>query len=1575
MVALLASANMSALTVEQLRTQHLNNPVGIDEASPTFSWILASEERGVTQQSYRITVATDKNMSNVVWDSGNIESEESTNVRAEGFTTQASTRYYWTVEVKDNNGNVATSSTPSYFETGLRDTGWSGASWLKVAENNKSGGSGSSFDPSTVKNYTVEADFEIERVAAGIIWGATDHNNYYMWQFNIEKSPTKFRPHRWNGGNAACLAEIDVELVANKSYHMRVDVSENGTKARTYLDDVLIDERTGSFPYGDMGMRSAMAEREARYYETSYYDDFKVTANGRTVFEDHFYDRCQFDNGRIVGGKLRVEGDCYAWQTNFQPDASITDYTFEGKFTIDQVAAGICFAGIDSDHYYMWQFNVEKSEPMFRPHRWNGGAACLAEIPLTNTVGLTQGKEYNVRIEISGGGTMARTYLNNVLIDEREGEYTYGKIGIRAAQGENDTRTYERAYYDNFIARNSDTGEVLFSENFDNPGAIAMSDGDPIDGRLRVGAYSDLYVWAIDNSSIDPNLHYIVEADMTLIKDNAAIIFGYNGSVNFNMWAINTVNHANPCVRRHVYAGSSTPVWSDNEFTNFTKTSLIGTERHLKIEVQGNLVTTSIDGQIVDTFKETSGALSTGYVGFRANSGDNEDERSYWDNIKVTVFDENGNASVTIYENFEGAANEFDDAEIIDISGNHKLNMYSRSGETRIIENHASGTPMFRKKFSVAGKVRSAKLYTSALGNYNVFINGKRVGHLQDNGEMIYDELMPGWTEYRKKVFYCTHDVTSLVTEGDNAIGAQLSNGWWGGDIAHGVYGSPNLAFIGKLVITLSDGTEQVVVTDESWTTSTNGPIKRGDIYHGETYDARDADGWATAGYAATGWNAAAIDNQFTGSIVAFEGPAVRVRKHLELKPKSITVYDGTKATGTAYGEINVVSTSTNKAFDLKKGQTAIFDLGQNFAGWVKFNVKGAAGTVMKMRFAEMLNDKGDTNRGDDGPGGSLYTINLRNAKCLLKYTLSGAAEGETYNPSTTFYGFRYCEITASEDISVNSLVGEVVGSEIEEGASLVVDNTSINQLYSNVLWGQRSNFLSIPTDCPQRDERLGWTADTQIFSNTAAYNSDVVAFYRKWMGDMRDSQREDGAYPDVAPYCWVGFGQAAWGDAGVIVPWNVYSMTGNTDIIKENYESMEKYMAFVANQAGDGYKYNGAGTSYGDWVSFEDTERRYVSVTYYAYMADLMARMASVLSESDGDIYAQKAQSYSELFNNIKAEFGTRYLNNGLPTIDSQCAMLLALRFNLLPDENAIARTTARLREKIVANGNKLSTGFLGTAIINLTLSDFGMTDLAYTLLLQRECPSWLYSVDQGATTIWERWDSYTIDRGFHKDVTMNSFNHYAYGAVAEWMYRHMAGMAPAKPGFKHINFRPEIDDRTNLNGQPRICDVDASFTSPYGKVRSKWQHAENGNIVLQVEVPANTTATVYYPLSDGQTDVYEGDVIAKNADGVEYVTTENGKAVFNVKSGIYLFSDGQSGVDDVTTVSPEIAVYPNPAHDVVTVSANTGISAVNIFDISGNLVKTSVGESAIDVSSLIPGMYIVKAEGTRATVKLIKQ
>jgi len=806
--------------------------------------------------------------------------------------------------------------------------------------------------------------------------------------------------------------------------------------------------------------------------------------------------------------------------------------------------------------------------------------------------------------------------------------------------------------------------------------------------------------------------------------------------------------------------------------------------------------------------------------------------------------------------------------------------------------------PMFRTTRVWDKEIRSARIYTSGLGIYDVFINGKRVGTPDKTGNIVYDEFKPGWTDYTRTVFYSTYDVKNLLNKGDNVLGAYVASGWWQGAVAHGKYGNPDLGFIAKLVVHYTDGTSDTVVTDsQTWKCSSDGPIREGDIYDGEVYDARKESAWTSPGFDDSGWQPCAVNTDFKGEIKAFVGPTVQVRSQLQRIPVKITRYEGITNTESDYGRINVKEIQTQPTvISLPKGQTVVYDLGQNMTGWVKFKVKGHSGTEVTVRFAEMLNDEGKKSRGDDGPGGSLYRINLRSAKARLQYTLKGDEKGEEYHPSTTFFGFRYCDLTATDDIEIESLTGEVVGTASEEVGSFSTDNSAVNQLFSNVIWGQRSNFLSIPTDCPQRDERLGWTGDIQIFGRTASYNADLDAFFHKWMGDMRDGQREDGAYPDVAPHCWVGWGQAAWAEAGIVIPWTVYLMYADKGILEENYSSMEKYMTFLASQSDEKYRYNGAGTNYGDWVSYVHTDNRYISVCYYAYSALLMEKISLALSAGKEDEYAQKAASYRNLYNQIKQEFQTRYTDkNGMLEQDTQTAYLLALKLDLFSTEAIRRAAVDHLRELIADNGNKLNTGFVGTGIMMPTLSDVGLIDVAYNLLLQRENPSWLYSVDQGATTIWERWNSYTKENGFHPDIGMNSFNHYAYGAVAEWLYRYVAGINPDEnhPGFKRILLNPSPDFRKTFPaGQKQIMQAEANYNSYYGKIRSAWKIESTGNVKYEVSIPANTTAALTLSLPGEQSEVFEsGRLLAKDTKGVVSAIKKNGKIIIELASGDYSF------------------------------------------------------------------------------------
>ncbi|MDR0560082.1 MAG: glycoside hydrolase family 78 protein [Prevotellaceae bacterium] len=803
--------------------------------------------------------------------------------------------------------------------------------------------------------------------------------------------------------------------------------------------------------------------------------------------------------------------------------------------------------------------------------------------------------------------------------------------------------------------------------------------------------------------------------------------------------------------------------------------------------------------------------------------------------------------------------------------------------------------PMFRTEFELSKPIRSARIYASALGIYDVFINGQRVGTPDGNGNYIYDEFKPGWTGYNKTVFYSTYDITGLLKNGKNAVGAYVFSGWWRGAIGHNRYGSRPSGFIAKLQIEYADGSTSTVVSDPAtWKSAVGSPVRIGDIYSGESYDARKESDWSTPEYVASTWLPAETCSDFEGTIKAFTGPAVQVRPELQRLPVKIVKYDGVSKSNSTHGTVNVKETYDRQtAVSLKKGETLVYDLGQNMVGWIKIRLKGVAGSRVKIRFAEMLNDTGDDSRGNDGPGGSLYTRNLRSAKAMIHYTLKGDPKGETYNPSSAFFGFRYCDIVATEDVQIESLVGEVVGTAAEETASFVTDNKSVNQLYSNIQWGQRGNFLSIPTDCPQRDERLGWTGDIQVFGRTATYNASLPTFFQKWMGDMRDSQDAEGAYPDASPRLWDGGGNVAWAEAGLVIPWITYLMYGDIAILEENYESMTKYMGFLASQSDDKYTYNGARTAYGDWLAYLPTETRYISVAYYAYAAQLMEKASKALSKNKNDSYDRNAADYRTLYNNIREEFQKRYiLPDGKLEQNTQTAYLLALRFGLMPDsekENVI-----KTLEKMIAdNGDRLNTGFVGTGSLNQTLSDVGLNNTAYNLLLQRENPSWLYSVDQGATTIWERWNSYTKDTGFG-DAGMNSFNHYAYGVIGEWMFRFMAGINPDEnnPGFKHIILNPTPDFRTAFpKGQERINRVNASYNSCYGTIKSTWE-IDGKQVRYDITIPANTTATLVLALNGATDKVYEGNTAAGEAQGVVSFSQNDRQAVAELESGTYSFT-----------------------------------------------------------------------------------
>ncbi|MBO5148432.1 MAG: family 78 glycoside hydrolase catalytic domain [Clostridia bacterium] len=795
------------------------------------------------------------------------------------------------------------------------------------------------------------------------------------------------------------------------------------------------------------------------------------------------------------------------------------------------------------------------------------------------------------------------------------------------------------------------------------------------------------------------------------------------------------------------------------------------------------------------------------------------------------------------------------------------------------------GIPVFYKHFKIKKDIKNCIINITSLGCFNLYVNGSKVGN---------DELMPGWTDFNKRVLYYTYDLTGIITKGKNAVAVPVSLGWWAGRISLNTYKDNDIAFICEIKIEYEDGTIEYICSDTGWRGTTSGPVRYADIWDGEVYNANydSYEEISTYDYPVSRvWKKPFEFKGFKGVISPMVGPTVKIRDFLDMKPVSATVYNGIVDNGSELGKINVIkqldAENAPKNIVLKKGETVVYDMSQNMVGWAHFTVKGQKDTLVTLRHAEMLNDSGKFSRGNDGPDGSLYTANYRSAKAKAKYTLCGKENGEEYRPAFTFFGFRYVEITATEDIEILNFKCDVVGSDTKETGFIETSHKDINKLFSNVLWGQRGNYLSVPSDCPQRDETLGWTGDTQIFANTAAYNADVKGFFHKWLQDARDSQHESGAYTDVIPASRViTAGGAGWSDAGIIVPYVIYTMYGDTDIIKECYESMYDYMSWLSTKG-----YEGPTQRYGDWLAYEPTDRRFVSIAYYAYDSLLFSKMNKAISETEGDLYHRRSVEYMELYNKIKKHFQSIYVDeNGKLTQDSQTAYLMALKFDLLPEE-CREKAIKVLDEKIKKNGYKLSTGFLGTGILTQTLSEVGLSNLAYSLLLQTEDPSWLYSVYQGATTVWERWNSYTLEKGFG-DVGMNSFNHYAYGAVVEWMYKYMLGIVvdEDKPGFKHIILKPQPDLRTAEelpSGQENVRWARGEFDSVAGKITVSW-NIEESSFTYNVSIPKNTTATLYMPVFDDQaaTILVNGEVMP-----VSDFRKENGLLVIPIVPGEFEF------------------------------------------------------------------------------------
>ncbi len=730
--------------------------------------------------------------------------------------------------------------------------------------------------------------------------------------------------------------------------------------------------------------------------------------------------------------------------------------------------------------------------------------------------------------------------------------------------------------------------------------------------------------------------------------------------------------------------------------------------------------------------------------------------------------------------------------------------------------------PHLRRDFNARGEIARATLYVTAQGFAEMHLNGQRVGD---------EYFTPGWTDYRKRIYYRTYDVTSILRSGANTVACILGDGWFRGNIwtaGQNQYGD-KIRLLAQLQIDYADASSETIVSDSSWKAA-YGPILASDMQDGETYDARnEMPGWDAPGFDDTTWAEVDVGSSISPVIQAY--PGVPVRRTQEVGAHALT--------------------------EPKPG-VYVFDMGQNFSGWIRLKVKGEAGTKVVMRFAEML--KAD---------GTVYTANLRSARATDTYVLKGTGE-EVWEPRFTYHGFRYVEVSGLPGVARADMVtGIVIQSDAPMTSAFECSNPMLNKLHSNIVWGQRSNYLEVPTDCPQRDERLGWTGDTQVFIRTGAYNQDVAAFFTKWMIDLMDTQNGAGTFGNQAPV-FHGHGSPAWADAGIICPWTIYKAYGDTRLIARHYDAMARFIDYCR---GRGLK--GPGDGYGDWLAVGSrTPKELISAAYFGRVTSLMVEMAEALGRKE------EAAAYQKLFEDIRGEFQKSFVKaDGKIAGHSQTAYCLALYYDLLTDAQR-GRAAAHLVDRIKAKDYHLSVGFVGVPVLLPTLTAIGRSDLAYRLIQNKTYPSWGYSIEQGATTIWERWNSYTKDKGFG-DAGMNSFNHYAYGACGEWMFRSMLGIDTLGAGFKTIVMKPELGEG--------ITWARGHYDSIRGRIASDWR-LDGQAFSWSIAVPPNTTARVYLPSRDRDEVTESGGPVAE-AEGIEFVGIEDDRAVFSVESGTYTF------------------------------------------------------------------------------------
>ncbi|MBC8180913.1 glycoside hydrolase family 78 protein [candidate division KSB1 bacterium] len=762
-------------------------------------------------------------------------------------------------------------------------------------------------------------------------------------------------------------------------------------------------------------------------------------------------------------------------------------------------------------------------------------------------------------------------------------------------------------------------------------------------------------------------------------------------------------------------------------------------------------------------------------------------------------------------------------------------------------------SPLLRKSFAVSEEMDYAYLYVTSLGDYELRLNGKKVGN---------HVLAPEWTDYLKRVQYQTYDVTEFLSQGENVIGAVLADGWYAGRLGpvrwdknyprRGPYGLDRRLLM-RLDVVRKDGNVQTIVSDGSWKIFLDGPIRSADNFLGETYDTRkEQPNWDKPGFDDSKWESITVDKSMKANLVAQMNEPIRIVKNV--KPIEITE---------------------------PKPVTYIFNMGQNMAGWCRIRLDGPAGKEITLRHGEMLN-----------LDGTLHTENLKSAVQIDKFILDGKGEKD-FEPRFTYHGFQYVEVTGlTSKPSLDMLVGKAVASDPPITSKFECSNEMLNKLMQNIVWSQRGNMHSVPTDCPQRDERMGWMGDAMVFAQTSIYNMDMAAFYTKWITDIRDAQTKDGRYPDFAPHPYEPEKRFSdvpgWADAGVVVPWRLYQNYGDKRILKEHYPSAVRFIENIISNNPDFIWKNGRGNKYSDWlngntIKAEGYPEKGGEVPYLLYTTTMFANSCRILSKMAAILDRENdVKRYEEILSKIKHRFVEEFLKeDGKLEGDTQAGYALALYYDLLPPEYE-SKAAELMNKQIERYDGRISTGFHSTIPLMKELTKMGYNEVAYKLIESERLPSWGYSIKQGATTTWERWDAFVAGRGF-QNPGMNSFNHYAFGAVGEWMYENLLGIKfdERNPGFKHFVIHPKPGGSLKW--------AKGEYNSIRGKIGVDWQIKDN-KIYVKVEVPPNTNATIHLQTNDSSQVLESGKPVGQ-VKGVHKITKLDKKLELQVGSGKYDF------------------------------------------------------------------------------------